>query len=110
MAMQKVMRFETTMTNLGFSFYKVADGNSLFRAIAYQVHGDEEKHVDVRHKMCDYILGSEKVFAPMWGSVDKFKTYLKKLRTPKGADHVWNTGTITRIDEFVVRRCEGANE
>ena len=102
-------QFKTDMVDLGFSFYKCqGDGNSLFRAIAHQVHGDEEKHADVRWKCCDYILGNERAFSPMWGSIDALKAYVKCLRKAgSGSSGEWGDDFEIRA---CVRACEGANE
>ena len=98
-------QFKTDMTGLGFRFYKCqGDGNCLFRAIAHQVHGDEEKHEDVRRKCCDYMLGNERAFSPMWGSIDAFKAYVKTRRNAvAGSSGEWG-------DDLEIRACEGANE
>jgi hypothetical protein len=98
-------QFKTDMVDLGYSFYKCqGDGNCLFRAIAHQVHGDEEKHEDVRRKCCDYMLGNEQAFSPMWGSIDALKAYVKTRRNAvSGSSGEWG-------DDIEMRACEGANK
>jgi hypothetical protein len=98
-------QFIMDMEEQGYSFYKCqGDGNCLFRAIAHQVHGDEEKHEDVRRKCCDYMLGNEQAFSPMWGSIDALKAYVKTRRNAvSGSSGEWG-------DDIEMRACEGANK
>ena len=49
----------------GNSIHKIEkDGNCLFRALAHQLFGNDEKHLDIRRALCTFIRGNEKKFAP----------------------------------------------
>ena len=59
------------------------DGNCLFRAIAHQAYGDEEKHDLVRSKCMDYIECEKSYFKSyIEGNVD---AYINRKRL----DGVW---------------------
>lgn len=63
-----------------------SDGNCLFRAIAYQLYGDEDKHKLIRTKTMEYIMAEKKYFGSfIEGGVPKVKEYTDR----KSCNGIW---------------------
>eukprot|EP00949_MAST-11_sp_MAST-11-sp1_P001616 g1616.t1 len=57
-----------------------ADGNCLFRAVAHQIYGSADRHMELRERVCEYLLseGQRDHFANF---VDgKFEDYVRKMK------------------------------
>jgi len=78
------VQFRQKLKENGLVLEKMApDGNCLFRAVAHQVYGDADKHVDLRNACCDYML-SEGQKEHLENFVDgDFEKYVEKMRKPK---------------------------
>ena len=62
------------------------DGNCLFRAIAHQAYGDEERHGTVRIMCMEYILSEKKYFSSyIEGGAGQIEDYCRE----KSANGVW---------------------
>jgi hypothetical protein len=57
--------FDQSLKKRGLEIVEMAgDGNCLFRAVALQVYGDVEMHLDVRAAVCDFMEGDPEHFGP----------------------------------------------
>ncbi|GKY96537.1 hypothetical protein MPSEU_000613200 [Mayamaea pseudoterrestris] len=57
--------FEKSLQKRGLEIIEMAgDGNCLFRAVALQVYGDVEMHLDVRAAVCDFMEQDPEHFGP----------------------------------------------
>jgi hypothetical protein len=77
-----------------------ADGNCLFRAIAHQVYGDEDRHAKLRAMCCDYMLKHQEDFMDFFGGEQLFHEYVESRRRPvKDGFGEWG-------DDPEIRTCE----
>ena len=82
-----------------------ADGNCLFRALALQVHGDEDKHAQIRFKCCDYMLAHEEDFVALFQDSKSFREYVESRRQPvKNGVGEWGDDPEIRVCEELLDR------
>lgn len=70
-------KFKEEMKAMGYKVHEIdRDGNCLFRAVAYEIFGDVEQHVRVRHDTCEYIKNNKDYFSVFIG--DDIDAYIEK--------------------------------
>ncbi|KAK1269771.1 hypothetical protein QJS04_geneDACA006383 [Acorus gramineus] len=75
-----VAGFRSQLDALGLKIIKVtADGNCFFRALAYQLEGNEEEHLKYRHMVVQYILNHQEEFEPFIEDEVPFDEYCQSM-------------------------------
>ncbi|KAK1292103.1 hypothetical protein QJS10_CPB17g02360 [Acorus calamus] len=75
-----VAGFCSQLDALGLKIIKVtADGNCFFRALAYQLEGNEEEHLKYRHMVVQYILNHREEFEPFIEDDVPFDEYCQSM-------------------------------
>mmetsp|Transcript_4024 Transcript_4024/g.5790 ORF Transcript_4024/g.5790 Transcript_4024/m.5790 type:complete len:517 (-) Transcript_4024:146-1696(-) len=78
------------------------DGNCLFRAVSFQVYGDPNMHMEVRHQCLDHMVKDEEHFS-LFVEGEEFDDYIKRKR--KEGVH-GNNPEIQAISELFNRPVE----
>ena len=72
---QKRVEYEKVKDLLDEEGYTIAkmdeDGNCLFRAAARQLLGDQEKHLEIRREVVDYIIANKRLFSDYEVNIDE---------------------------------------
>lgn len=71
-----------------------ADGNCMFRALAYQLYRDEERHLEVRQACLDYVVANKSHFENFINN-EQFEHYVARKR--QNAEH----GNHIELQAFV---------
>ena len=94
------VRFLSELEEGGLKMEKIiGDGNCLFRAVARQVWGDENRHRDMRNLCCDY-MRRRKIGRALVDSESKFIAYIEKI----AQDGVWGDDPEIRAMEEMLDR------
>ena len=82
----------------------IGDGNCLFRALSYFIHGSEDFHTIMRQQLVDFVHSNKAVFVPyvLSGTIETHILHMKH-------DRIWGTqvelqaiATLTQRDVFVL--------
>ena len=82
----------------------VADGNCFFRALSYQLTGDENNHMDLRNAAIGHLTENSTQYAPFVAeNYDGIEDYIIEMsRNGTYADHLSILATATSINQNII--------
>jgi hypothetical protein len=73
--------FETRLQSMGLIIKHVdGDGNCMFRSLADQLCGDQERHAEYRDRVCAYLEANEEYFALFTEDDEPVEEYILRMR------------------------------